>query len=676
MEYSQNYSYQGMNNVASMQEAGPVSMGDPGMPVPPEAPHHHPGNNQDSSSVVSGMTDSTMRPANGVAARDAGAYPPQPQQGGYRPPYNQQQQPPMYSSTEWNHNQQPQRYSQTPGPIVTGPGTAITDYESGATTATTPPYHNGPPAQLQRPPFNGNGQGRPDNINAGPASHAQGGRPPQPPYVSGYDSDSSDGFTTAPQTAVPRENTSKFSFLDSLKDSLQHLDLADLIPFASLMAAGLIHFYRNRGKKRPAAYSEPGWHHLLVSAAPLVSIALSQMKGRNKNNATNNRHGASALGGSTFGGSRYGGGNGSSGMAGAIPWGTLLTTLAGTMMNSGGHSNNPYGNIPGFGQSGYGRPPMNHSGMYPQYGGGRPGQGGYQPSQFGGTHGGGDPISKVMGKIMGSLFKGKQPGGGIGTRDLESSDRNNVLGGFDESWAVQKFVAEHYYRHVYRKKMDLRNASAKTLGGAAAIRALREEERMSTMLTPDDPSLPKNLPYDQLVMGVALSEVSNLLDNKAAVGPLHPEETMEFVGKIALATLIKIKMDEEYGMPRKSHSEHRLIQSSDRHRSSNREKYPSSTSSEHHRSSNREQYPSSSSSEHHRSHHRHHNHGSSSENHRSSRDPNHRHSSSSRHHGSSESGHRHRSSRRDHERSSRNKDGPSPDAKDTYHSRPINPLPY
>ncbi|KAJ2386398.1 hypothetical protein GGI23_006498 [Coemansia sp. RSA 2559] len=265
----------------------------------------------------------------------------------------------------------------------------------------------------------------------------------------------------------------------------------------------------------------------------------------------------------------------------------------------------------------------------------------------------------MMGKIMGSLFKGKQPGG-YGTRDLESSDRN-VLKDFDDSLAVQKFVAENYYRRVYRKNVDLRNASAKTLGGAAAIRALREEDRMSVMLTPDDPSVPKDLPYDQIVMGMALSEVSNLLERKAEVGPLHEEETMEFIGKIALATIIKIKMDEEQGDPRKSHSEHRFS-SSEHHGSSGRDYR--NPSSEHHRSS-RNHHSSSSEHRSSRDHHYHHH---------SSSDParKHKSSSSSRHQSSSESGHRHhRGSRHDYERSSNSKD--RSDAKDKYHSRPVDP---
>ncbi|KAJ1771407.1 hypothetical protein IW140_003244 [Coemansia sp. RSA 1813] len=656
MEYSQNYSYQGMNNVANMAEGGPVSMGTAGG-VPP----HHPGNNNDTASMISGITESTVQPgmAHGATARNGSPFPPQQQQqgGGYGPyggqqgmaPYNQQQQqqqPPMYSSSAWNPGQQQYGHA---GPVTTAPGTEAGDYESLVSGA--PPYGNRPPppSQLQRPPFNGNNR---------PGMPPNGSRPP-PSHTNGYDSDSSDGYTA---TTVTRKDASKFSFLDSLKDSLKHIEIMDILPIAGMLGAGIYHYFNNRSSKKPSSYKEPSWMQYMATAAPLAQIAFEQM-GKQGKKGKYGKHGRPGAGG--FGSSAFGGGGGrhnsGGGLTSAIPWTALISTLAGTMMHSG-NSGRPHGNRPhsgGFGHSGYGtsggfsgRPSMQQSGAYSSYGGGRPSIGGYQPSQFGGTSGGGgDPISKMMGKIMGGLFKGKKPpgsGGGYSTRDLESSD-NNILKQFDDSWAVQKFVAEHYYRHVYRKNMDLRNASAKTLGGAAAIRALREEARMSVMLTPDDPSVPKDLPYDQIVMGMALSEVNDLLDRKAEAGPLHPEETLEFVGKIALATIIKIKMDEEQGaslQPRKSHSEHRIHSSSSEHRSS-RDHTSSDPARKHKSSSSRH---ASSSNDHHRHHH---GHGSS--------EPGHRHHRSSGH----------RSSRHDHERSSRSKD-PS-DASNKYHSRPVDP---
>ncbi|KAJ2343613.1 hypothetical protein GGF43_005656, partial [Coemansia sp. RSA 2618] len=182
-------------------------------------------------------------------------------------------------------------------------------------------------------------------------------------------------------------------------------------------------------------------------------------------------------------------------------------------------------------------------------GGGRPSH--PSQSQFGrpGGHtgqggGSGDMVTKVLGKIMGGLFKGS----GSRTRDLEFDGADDdVLSGFDDSSAVQRVVAEHYYRHVYHKNMDLRQTTPQTLGGAAAIKALRSERRMVQQLRHSDLAIPHDLHHDQMVMGLALSEAGELLERKAALGPLRPEDNMEAIGGIALATIIKIKIDEENG---------------------------------------------------------------------------------------------------------------------------------
>ncbi|KAJ2841621.1 hypothetical protein GGI22_007827, partial [Coemansia erecta] len=358
------------------------------------------------------MSESTVQPMSGATARDGGPYPPQ--QGGYRPyggqgmpPYaqqQQQQQQPIYTSTAWNPNQQQQQYNQA-GPVITGLGTEASEYGSVAPGAA--PYGNRPPTQMQRPPYNRHNGGPPNRHNGGPPNQAYGGRPP-PPHTSGYDSDSSDGYT-ATTGAGARNDVSKFSFLDSLKDSLKYLEITDILPVAGMLAAGLYHYYTNRNSKKPSPYKNPSWMQYMATAAPLAQFAFEQI-GKQGKKGKYGRPGAGGFGGSAFGGGgRYGGHHSSGGGLGsAIPWTALISTLAGTMMNSGGHSGRPHGGRPnGYGYAGYGgRPSMNPSGAYSSYGGGRPSIGGYSPSQFGGTAaggGGGDMISKMMGKIMGSL---------------------------------------------------------------------------------------------------------------------------------------------------------------------------------------------------------------------------------------------------------------------------------
>ncbi|KAJ2889444.1 hypothetical protein GGI21_006569, partial [Coemansia aciculifera] len=148
--------------------------------------------------------------------------------------------------------------------------------------------------------------------------------------------------------------------------------------------------------------------------------------------------------------------------------------------------------------------------------------------------------------------KNKRPGTRM--RDLNNADDDNdnsLLGGFDSSAAVPKTVAEHHYRHIYRKKQpaSLNHATAQALGSAAAIKVLRSESHMSQQLRDSNIHLPDDLTHDQMMMGLVLSEVGDLLERKAETAQLEHDETMENVGKIALATIIKIKMDEDEHQP-------------------------------------------------------------------------------------------------------------------------------
>ncbi|KAJ1863046.1 hypothetical protein LPJ78_004322 [Coemansia sp. RSA 989] len=117
-----------------------------------------------------------------------------------------------------------------------------------------------------------------------------------------------------------------------------------------------------------------------------------------------------------------------------------------------------------------------------------------------------DDGSNLLQQIASSLF-------------LQSNDRNdgNLVSQFDDRWAVPKPTAEHYYNLIYHTKTSLYNASIQMIGYKA----------------------------EHSLMGFALSEVSYLLERKEESGYLHPDDTLENVGKIALATLIKIKIDQE-----------------------------------------------------------------------------------------------------------------------------------
>ncbi|KAJ2771103.1 hypothetical protein IWQ56_001912 [Coemansia nantahalensis] len=164
-------------------------------------------------------------------------------------------------------------------------------------------------------------------------------------------------------------------------------------------------------------------------------------------------------------------------------------------------------------------------------------------------------LSGIVDKIMHGLFPGNGP---MRTRDVDAGSRGassnssssgdlsqDVMSRFDDSVAVQKVVAEHYYRHVYQRNLDLRQATAQTMGGAAAIKTLRDQERMARELRQSKMFMPPDLRQDQEMLGLALWEVQDLLSRKAALAPLHPEDTMENIGRIALATIIRIRLDED-----------------------------------------------------------------------------------------------------------------------------------
>ncbi|KAJ2776166.1 hypothetical protein H4R18_005816, partial [Coemansia javaensis] len=110
---------------------------------------------------------------------------------------------------------------------------------------------------------------------------------------------------------------------------------------------------------------------------------------------------------------------------------------------------------------------------------------------------------------------------------------------FDARWAVPKAEAKHNYHEVYRTPGGLEAASMFVLGGAAAIRALRKEARQC-----DRASVASDRSEDQAIMESAMAEASSLLARKAARAELAPDETVENVGRIALATIIQIKTEQ------------------------------------------------------------------------------------------------------------------------------------
>ncbi|KAJ2824403.1 hypothetical protein GGI24_003416, partial [Coemansia furcata] len=477
--YPLNYSYNGMPELKNIPDSIPTMAHD----TPAAAANH------DAMSLASDANTATphknhreggdRQRSNPMQSSDfppyASPHQQQQQQGPYMNPQQQQQQqrpymrpPPPYGSNSWQppppqQQQQQQRpdyltNDSNAGPMPQHYGSDVSDYETYVAASQHRP--NGPNLRpAMRPPQQNYNQQPPMRPNSRPNM-----RPPGTQYNhSGYPSDS-DSSSSINGGGGPghKKGGSEFSFLNCLKQSFKDIELIQLVPVASMLGASVYHHYKHRNRGYVVPFKEPQWVGYLGNAV-IAHSAYGRLKHNGGPNRPNNNKNSNGM-----------------------PWGALLGAVAGAAMNrpgfGGGASN--YG---GYGQQqqSYGRP----NGGYPPYGRPNGGGGGYNGGgggghgfgngHNGGNSGSGDMVTKVLGKIMGSLFGGGGGGGGnnmrpgMGTRDLNGGDADDMLGGFDSSSAVQKSVAEHHYRHIYRKQPDLRHASAQALGGAAAIKALR-----------------------------------------------------------------------------------------------------------------------------------------------------------------------------------------------------------
>ncbi|KAJ1725263.1 hypothetical protein LPJ61_005660 [Coemansia biformis] len=125
--------------------------------------------------------------------------------------------------------------------------------------------------------------------------------------------------------------------------------------------------------------------------------------------------------------------------------------------------------------------------------------------------------------------------------DASRADAEHIIDEYDARWAVPKSAAKRHYYDVYHAKVGLRNANAQTMGGAAAIRALRKETQQQRHQKDCKSARCSGL-AKSTVMDSALAEAHYLLQRKAAVARLGPNDTIESVGRIALATIIKMKV--------------------------------------------------------------------------------------------------------------------------------------
>ncbi|KAI8320339.1 hypothetical protein GQ54DRAFT_312760 [Martensiomyces pterosporus] len=586
--YAHNYSYHGMQNVSTISEDVPTVFSESVVPnqsaVPAQQQQPQPqpqqpqtqqrpqlGNSisSDAQSIASGVSGTTINSSTAAPGQAGGTNPQRYPQynnafseagGGNstmpRPPANSNgpnisagnqgrlQRPPPYSQAAWNPNPQPPpQYMPFPGgdhagPVPSSAGSAYGGYisygaqqqqqqrpDSMEMPRPRPPPSQSYPQSSLRPAS----QPRP----SAPATQQQQQPPPQqpPPYSnsrphpppplynnqsnhgggsghseSNSESDSGSYVTSSHVTAYTSRPPKEYSFLNSLKDSIKKIEYLELLPIVGAVGASMYHSYKHRKSDSHVPYKEPTWLNYLNSAM-FIRMAFEFInQNRNGSGGGSARPSGSARPGSS-----------SSNGGGGFPWAAILGAAMG--------ANRP--------------PPSGMANMF-----GHPGAyGQYQTPPYGP-----DTTTNVLNKIMGGLFK--KVGG---TRDLNqqgqggatNDDDDDDLGEFDDSFAVQRHAAEHHYTLVYVNGMDLRLANAQTMGGAGAIKALRSEKEIQQQFRNSGIDMPLGMQPEHMVLGVAMSEVGGLLEQKAALGPMPPDETLESVAKIALATIIKIKIDEE-----------------------------------------------------------------------------------------------------------------------------------
>ncbi|KAJ2268799.1 hypothetical protein IW137_000417 [Coemansia sp. RSA 1287] len=147
-----------------------------------------------------------------------------------------------------------------------------------------------------------------------------------------------------------------------------------------------------------------------------------------------------------------------------------------------------------------------------------------------------DPVTpELVQHIVSQLFRS----------NLDTS--HNPADSFDASWAVPRHIAESHYKAVYYAKTPgLTDANAVVLGGAAAIKAVRTQRMHPTAISRAGTS---EFGHEHMLLDFGLREAIYLLSCKAESANSnstdHYIESLETVGKIALATIIKINIDRD-----------------------------------------------------------------------------------------------------------------------------------
>ncbi|KAJ2519306.1 hypothetical protein H4217_002785 [Coemansia sp. RSA 1939] len=143
---------------------------------------------------------------------------------------------------------------------------------------------------------------------------------------------------------------------------------------------------------------------------------------------------------------------------------------------------------------------------------------------------------------------------------------------FDPRYTIPKTDAKSYYRHVYADGADLRQTPSYVLGGAAGIRALRTEAHVREMIAAEA-EMPADLDPEHMAMGLAIAEAEECIARKQQQVPrLADDDTIEYIGRIALATMGAIR-ERKRGAAPHHHLEHQENYSSSSNSSSTQGKH-------------------------------------------------------------------------------------------------------
>ncbi|KAJ1945783.1 hypothetical protein EC988_005679, partial [Linderina pennispora] len=508
--YEANYSYQGMNNVNVINGSVPNIISEASGLM---------GNAQQQNAETQSQVSATSTTTTTMPHSQSPPAPPPPvgQQHGY-PAYGGQyhgdpgppQRPPPQQYQYNNH----QGYGPDGGPVPSAQGSEYGEYTGSGRPPQVnrygtyprpilrpptgpafhpPPMNPDPPPMAQgRPPM---GPGRPP-MGLGRPLMPQGrppmgpGRPPPSAAGSGYYSGSSEYSSDSDYpVARPPMHRKQGGFVGALKELMEHLSYADLVPIVGTIGTFAYHKLRSRNKRDNAQYQKPSWMNHVENAA-FIYTAYDFVKGAGGSTSSNSQRPAQ--------GPRPPGGGG------GMNWTSILATAIGAN-----------------------RPQM-YGGFHPYP----------QP----------DKGTLAMHKIISSLFKK------VTSRDAAVDSNGPIsLDDFDRSCAIDKRTAEYYHSLLFGPQADLSKATAQMLGGAAAIQALRSEpqvqEALKTAVKQGHANkIPKDLNHEHVVLGVAMSEADQLMQRKSTVVHLSPDDTLFNIARVAIASVIQIKMDEEKTM--------------------------------------------------------------------------------------------------------------------------------